>query len=241
MSNVTYERLQAARTALRELHVELKVLGERLAAIDKETAPAAQAVGNVQSLRQERRGIFERLLRLGQPNAHASPELSKLDAKVALATPLFERAQDMLDAAAEMRRELEAQQAELAQKIQAAGKAIQVAALEVARQEVDCQAIPQFIVALVAFKMAFAKVQGTVLACKRLAWQQDPRTTSPFAMTLDPSVLNHVVVSVPELHLEERLRNHPSLRGQNINQAVLDASAQIEQIAREAMERWVTT
>jgi len=236
---MTTERLEAARRALRDLDAEDAALVQRLTDLQRQAAPARTAAANADSIRQQRRGLFARLFRLGSSDPDADAELNDLDTREAAAAREAVRAQAASEAAAEIEAEISAQRVQLVQRRQALLRELHEAAAEAAHLEADQQHLPELIAALGALKTALGKAYGAQLAADRLTDQVRGLSGAYRVEAYAP--MRELQVNLPGMQMEQRLRGRTDVRGSSFSVVNLDFGPGIDSTAAEIVARLTST
>jgi hypothetical protein len=227
------KQLEAARLALRALSNEDAEVSAGLERLRQQAAPATRDVGASAALHQQRRSIFNRMLRLGRPAAEAEGELAVIDDQVADARLRDERAQ----AAAEVMRELEAEatekRADIARRAAAAQQRLNAQAVLAAEAEFESEAIPALIEAMETFRQAVGRVYGSALARDQLR-----KKANDWPSWMDPMpALRGLSIQLPAIGIEERLRGRHGLQVSNFSVIDINAGDVVERVASEVVAR----
>lgn len=236
------ERQTAARAALHQINQARQRTGAQIAELERQVAPAADDVGTVQQLRSERQGVLAQLLRRGQPPVTAAPDIARLSDKIADAAARAETSQEMLAAAAEIRAELEGKLSDFARQEQEQQRELAIAGFYAMTEQIEGEALPEFLAALEAMATAYGRLAGAGIAHTRMAATLRERFDfNPGQALGSATPARRVEFALPGFGMEERLRAHPTVRGHNFNNVLIDCDAEIAAAADGAMAQWLAS
>lgn len=159
-------RRAAARAAHDAILAKLREI-EAQATAAEANAQGSVAVGNAQSLRQQRAGILGRLLRLGR--VEQDDEMRALNKQIASAENVERQAAAIGEALSSVLAELRAEAANVAATLPAAKRELAEAVFEAATADLTANLLPRYVAAADALRDAYAAVAGAGKAHHQLA------------------------------------------------------------------------
>jgi hypothetical protein len=221
-------RLESARAVLDEITRQLDALHVQIADVEAGAAPAAAAAGAAASLRQQKTGMFARMLKLGKVDT-AAPEVRAIDKQLADAETVERQSAAVVAARGEVIAELQAQVAELSARLPAARRELALAQFEEAGQDIRNELLPAFRAACAALGSSYARLVGAGSAHSQLARvlrEQHGVTGQALGIEFPATSINIAVVGF-------------GLDGNDgFNNLRVDVRAEIDAAAAEALKRW---
>ena len=162
------ERLEAARAALKILTDELASINEAMRKADQSLVPVQQAASAAQDLKQQRRGLFARMLRAGRIDLK-DEQARDLSLQIATTEASVEQTAAVMEAHRDLIAELQQQANEVHARMPDALRALAEAQFEAAAAEIRLDALPAFLAACDTFEQAYGRLAGLGVAHCELA------------------------------------------------------------------------
>ena len=222
------ERLEAARAALKTLTDELAGITEAMRRADQSIAPVQQAASAAQGLKQQRRGLFARMLRAGSVDLK-DEQARDLGLQIATAEASVEQTAAVMEAHRDLMAELQQKVVEVHAQVPAARSALAEAQLEAAATEIRLDALPAFLVACDTFGKAYGRLAGFGKAhCELSRELRDTHGVTAGGLGAEFPLLVFDVVAIGFGLTEPHA----------LNVKTIDARGVIEQARGEALTRW---
>jgi len=224
------EQLKAAHAALKTLTDELASINEAMRQADQSIAPVQQAASAAQGLKQQRRGLFARMLRAGridledEQTRDLSRQIATAEASVEQTAAVMEAHRDLLD-------ELQQKAAEVHAQMPDTLRALDEAQFEAATAEIQLDALPAFLAACDTFGQAYGRLAGLGVAHCELA--RELRETHG-VMT------GGIGTAYPMRTFDVVAIGFGLSAPHSLNVKTIDARGAIEQARSEALARWRT-
>lgn len=222
------ERLKAARAALKTITDELNSISEAMRQADQSIAPVQQAASAVQNLKQQRRGLFARMLRAGRVDLK-DKQASDLSLQISTAEVSVEQTAAVMEAHRDLMAELQQKADEVHAQMPDARRALAEAQFEAATAEIRLDALPAFLAACDTFGRAYGRLAGLGVAHCELARElRDTHGVMTGGLGTELPMRTFDVVAIG-FGLSE---SHA------MNVKTIDARGAIEQARAEALTSW---
>lgn len=162
------ERLKAAHAALKTFTDELNSINDAMRQAGQSITPVQQAVSAAQDLKQQRRGLFARMLRAGRVDLK-DKQASDLSSQIFTAEVTVEHTAAVMEAYSDLMAELQQKADEVHAQMPDARRALAEAQFEVAAAEIRLDALPAFLAACDTFGLAYGRLAGLGVAHCELA------------------------------------------------------------------------
>lgn len=152
------ERLEKAHAALKVLTDELDGINEAMRKADQTLAQAQQSASATQEMKQQRRGLFARMLRAGHVDMD-DEQTTDLSRRIAAADSV-DQTEAIMEAHRDLVAELQQKAVEIHAKVPSAVLELDLARFEAAAEEIRRDAIPAFLAACDALEQAYGRLAG---------------------------------------------------------------------------------
>jgi len=224
------EQLKAAHAALKTLTDELASINEAMRQADQSIAPVQQAASAAQGLKQQRRGLFARMLRAGRVDLE-DEQTRDLSRQIATAEASVEQPAAVMEAHRDLLDELQQKAAEVHAQMPDTLRALAEAQFEAATAEIQLDALPAFLAACDTFGQAYGRLAGLGVAHCELA--RELRETHG-VMT------GGIGTAYPMRPFDVVAIGFGLSAPHSLNVKPIDARGAIEQARSEALARWRT-
>lgn len=224
------ERLDAARAALKTLTDELASINEAMRQADQSIVPVQQAASAAQDLKQQRRGLFARMLRAGRVDLK-DEQARDLSSQIATVEASVEQTAAVMEAHRDLLAELQQKAAEVHAQMPDALRALAEAQHEAAAEEIRLDALPAFLAACDTLEQAYGRLAGLGKAHCELARQlRETHGVMTGGLGTDYPMLTFDVVAI----------GFGLSAPHAVNVKTIDARDAIKQAQAEALTRWRT-
>jgi len=224
------EQLKAAHAALKTLTDALASINEAMRQADQSIAPVQQAASAAQGLKQQRRGLFARMLRAGRVDLE-DEQTRDLSRQIATAEASVEQTAAVMEAHRDLLDELQQKAAEVHAQMPDTLRALAEAQFEAATAEIQLDALPAFLAACDTFGQAYGRLAGLGVAHCELA--RELRETHG-VMT------GGIGTAYPMRTFDVVAIGFGLSAPHSLNVKTIDARGAIEQARSEALARWRT-
>lgn len=152
------ERLEKARAALKVLTDELDGINEAMRKADQSLAQAQQSASATQEMKQQRRGLFARMLRAGHVDMD-DKQTTDLSRRIAAADSV-DQTEAIMEAHRDIMAELQQKAVEIHAKVPSAELELDLARFEAAAEEIRRDALPAFLAACDALEQVYGRLVG---------------------------------------------------------------------------------
>ncbi len=222
--------LEAARAALKTLTDELASINEAMHQADQSIVPVQQAASAAQGLKQQRKGLFARMLRVGRVDLK-DEQARDLSLQIATAEAGVEQTAAVMEAHRDLLAELQQKAAEVHAQMPDALRALAEAQFEAATAEIQLDALPAFLAACDTFGQAYGRLAGLGKAHCELAREL---TDTHGVMT------GGLGTALPMLAFDVVAIGFGLSAPHAMNVKTIDARDVIEKTQAEALTRWRT-
>lgn len=220
--------LEAARAALKTHTDELASINEAMRQADQSIVPVQQAASTAQGLKQQRRGLFARMLRAGRVDLE-DEQTRDLSRQIATADSSVEQTAAVMEAHRDLMAELQQKAVEVHAQMPAARRALAEAQFEAAAAEIRLDALPAFLAACETFGQAYGRLAGLGVAHCELARElRDTHGVMTGGLGTDYPIRAFDVVAF----------GFDLVESHAFNVKTIDAQSTIDQARAEALTRW---
>lgn len=152
------ERLEKAHAALKVLTDELGGINEAMRKADQTLAQAQQSSSATQEMKQQRRGLFARMLRAGHVDMD-DEQVTDLSRRIAVVDSA-DQTEAIMEAHRDLMAELQQKAVEIHAKVPSAVLELDLARFEAAAEEIRRDAIPAFLAACDALEQVYGRLVG---------------------------------------------------------------------------------
>lgn len=226
--SVASERLEAARAALKALTDELASINEAMRQADQSIVPVQQAASTAQGLKQQRLGLFARMLRAGRVDLE-DEQTRDLSRQIDTASASVEQTAAVMEAHCDLMAELQQKAVEVHAQMPDALRALAEVQFEAAAAEIRLDALPVFLAACDSFGQAYGRLVGLGVAHCELAGElRDKHGVMTGGIGTNYPVKAFDVVAI----------GFGLTAPHSVNVKTIDARGAIEQARAEALTRW---